>query len=163
MAVIIRPAVLADVEGVRAVGYGAWPPTYGPIAGDDYVARGLQRWWSVEVIAALIESGNVLVAVPADTADGAPIGIAGVQPDGDVLILRKLYVHPEFQRTGAGSALLDEVVSIASHAFTAVRLEHMIGNERAGRFYAARGFVAIGTDVDPIGGPGNVLMERKLP
>ena len=46
--VLVRRAVEDDLDGILSVGHRTWPPTYEPIAGADYVAMGLAKWWSAE-------------------------------------------------------------------------------------------------------------------
>ena len=52
--VLVRRATDADLEAVQNVGHRTWPTTYEPIAGADFVAMGLAKWWSVEAIRPLI-------------------------------------------------------------------------------------------------------------
>ena len=59
---VIRAAVDADVPGIREVGRLAWPETY-VFAGDDYIAHGLESWWSAEATRRSIRDTSVLVAV----------------------------------------------------------------------------------------------------
>ena len=46
--VLVRRAVEDDLDAILSVGHRTWPPTYEPIAGADYVAMGLAKWWSAE-------------------------------------------------------------------------------------------------------------------
>ena len=55
----------------------------------------------------LSRASTVLVA----THDGVSVGHAMGQRDGAEIILYSLYVHPEWQRKGIGSALLDAVIA----------------------------------------------------
>jgi len=156
----VRPAAESDVEAIREVGRRAWPPTYGPIAGDAYVERGLERWWSVEAVLTSIRRGGVFVA----EGDGEIVGMASAgQVDGEPY-LWKLYVVPEGQGLGAGSALLAAVVDSLPPGSTRLGLDHVDGNERAGAFYRAKGFVPIGRKASPLDdGPDEILMELRLP
>jgi N-acetylglutamate synthase-like GNAT family acetyltransferase len=43
-------------------------------------------------------------------AEGALVGIMGIQPVGDVDLIRHAYVYPDSQRRGVGSALLHQLL-----------------------------------------------------
>lgn len=49
MTLIVRPAELADVAAICAIGQAAWPSTYA-FAGQEYVDHGLATWWSPEAV-----------------------------------------------------------------------------------------------------------------
>jgi GNAT superfamily N-acetyltransferase len=70
-------------------------------------------------------------------ADGALLGVMGVQPVGDVELIRHAYVAPGSQRHGVGGALLE-------HLMRACTRPLLVGTwadaEWAIRFYAAHGF-----------------------
>jgi GNAT superfamily N-acetyltransferase len=155
MTVSIRKATEADVEAITDIGRRTWPATYEPFAGPDYVARGLARWWSDDAIRRGLD--NTLVA---EDASGTVIGMASFAPSGDILILWKLYVLPEAQGIGAGTALLHRVITDASERYTAVRLEYIDGNDRAARFYERNGFTFLKRESDPVGGLDSIWMER---
>ncbi len=155
----IRTARSDDLDGVVAVGHRTWPDAYTKLAGAEYVARGLATWWSAEPTLASINAGRVAVA----EVDGEIVGMTGVGPGDGCLILWKLYVVPEMQSQGIGSALLDQLVHDAcSTNERAIRLEHLDGNKRAESFYTAKGFRETNREPDPDGGPDRVWMELPL-
>ncbi|HEY3631949.1 MAG TPA: GNAT family N-acetyltransferase [Jatrophihabitantaceae bacterium] len=158
--VTVRAAVEADVEAIREVGHQTWPPTYGPIAGDDYVAKGLAQWWSADAVLESVRGGGVLVA----EADGEIVGMASFsQLDGQPY-LWKLYVRPDRQGLGAGSALLTAVLDALPAGSTRLGLDYVDGNDSANAFYRAKGFVPIGRKPSPLAdGPDEILMELRLP
>lgn len=156
--VSVRVATLADLEAVIDIGTTTWWATYPPIAGDDYVVEGLARWWTPESTRPGIEAGRVRVA----EESGRPVGMASYSVSGPVIDLWKLYVLPDAQGTGAGSALLASVVEAAAPEQTTIRLAHKDGNARARAFYERKGFVETGRSPDEIGGPDNVWMELQL-
>ena len=89
--------------------------------------------------------------------------MTGVGPGDNCLIVWKLYVVPEMQGAGVGSALLSQVVEAARNADErTIRLEYVEGNTRAAAFYAAKGFTETDRQVDPNGGPASVWMELAL-
>jgi GNAT superfamily N-acetyltransferase len=133
----IRPAVPADIPGIIAVGLATWPATYA-FAGPAFVADGLARWWSVPAIEASLADTTVLVAV---SDDGDIVGVGNLDRRGETPIIWKLYVRPDTQGSGVGSALLPALVGLAGDR--PVRLEYVEGNARAAAFYRRHGFVEI--------------------
>ena len=135
----IRRATHEDIDAVRAVGLGTWPQTYG-YAGDQYVADGLRRWWSVEAIERVIREHTTLVA----EQDGRVVGVTNLDVSTDPPTVWKLYVLPAFHHRGIGSQLLDAVIDALPADATALQLDVMQGNDPAFAFYRRRGFVATG-------------------
>jgi GNAT superfamily N-acetyltransferase len=156
--VTVRRAVEGDLDAVLAVGHRTWPPTYEPLAGADYVAMGLAKWWSAEATRPLIDAGRVTVA----EVDGEVVGVAAAGPLDGRLVLWKLYVLPGHQGEGIGAALLDAVVDEARGRYAQLRLAYLDGNERAGRFYSRHGFVEVERETGSGGLPDSVWMERQL-
>jgi ribosomal protein S18 acetylase RimI-like enzyme len=154
-AVTVRRATVADVDAVRAVGHAAWPATYGPLFGDGYVAAGLARWWSEEAVLRSITASRTYLA----ERDGAAVGTATVGELDGVPVLWKIYVRPDDQGGGVGSALLEAV--LADLPAGRLRLEYVEGNERAAAFYRSRGFRELRRDApEEPGRPGQIWMER---
>ncbi|WP_328614045.1 GNAT family N-acetyltransferase [Amycolatopsis sp. NBC_00355] len=151
----IRAAVEGDLPAIAEVGHRTWPPTYEPLAGKEYVADGLARWWSGDLLRQALE--RTLVA---EDTSGEIIGMTSFGPVEDVLIVWKLYVVPEAQGSGAGTALLRKVIDTAKGHHRAVRLAHIEGNDRAAKFYAHHGFTHLKREPDTNGGPDSVWLER---
>ena len=151
----VREATTADLDAVIHVGVTTWRATYPPITGEAYVEEGIATWWTPEAVLPGIENRRVLVA-----EDGQEVvAMAAYTLFEDHLMLWKLYVLPDAQGSGAGGALLTEVIARAGDL--PVRLTHLVGNDRAHAVYERLGFVETGTVVSPIdGGPEEVAMER---
>nr|WP_221377480.1 GNAT family N-acetyltransferase [Actinoplanes polyasparticus] len=151
----IREATAADIPAIMDIGHQTWPPTYA-FAGEDYIAHGLATWWSEKAVERSLQRTTVLIA---EHRDG-PVGTGNISLHAPVAIIWKLYVVPEAQGTGAGSALLQELVRRADGA--PVRLEYTGGNHRAARFYAAHGFTELRRDPgDQPGWPDTVWLEHR--
>ena len=74
---------------------------------------------------------------------------------GDVVVITKLMVHPEFQKRGCGRKLMDFAEDHAlSKNYSSIRLDAYTGNQRAIKLYEARGYNKIGQIMFP---------ERELP
>jgi len=158
MALIIRAADGNDLAAVLAVGRRTWPVTYGPIAGEEYVAMGLAKWWTAGATIPAIRAGRVTVA----EVDGTVVGIAVVGPHENHLVLWKLYVLPEHQGGGIGSALMESVIARASGEHSQIRLSYLDGNTSAETFYRGKGFVEISRESSGDGIPESVWMQLVL-
>jgi len=158
MALLIRAADGNDLLAVLDVGHRTWPVTYAPIAGEEYVAMGLAKWWTKDATIPAIRAGRVTVA----EVDGEVVGIASVGPHEGHLALWKLYVLPEYQGRGIGSALLDSVVARAREDYPQIRLSYLDGNTSAEGFYRSRGFVEIGRESGGDGIPESIWMQLVL-
>ena len=154
---IVRKAVEADVEAVRAVGHATWPATFGPLFGAEYVERGLARWWDVDSVRRQIVAGATYVA----EHDGVVVGIAVIGRLDEVPFLWKLYVRPDRQKTGTGRALLDAVVAGLRPVDEKLWLDHAEGNDEVHNFYVRHGFrEQFRHEEEP--GHREVRMERRL-
>jgi GNAT superfamily N-acetyltransferase len=158
MALVIRPADGNDLVAVLDVGRRTWPVTYEPIAGPDYVAMGLAKWWTDDATIPAIRAGRVTVA----ELDGTVVGIASVGPHEKHLVLWKLYVLPEYQGKAIGSALMDSVVAAATGVHAEIRLCYLNGNKSAEAFYRSKGFVEIAREASGNGIPESVWMKLDL-
>ena len=156
--VTVRPAVLDDVEAVVAVGHRTWPATYEPLAGPDYVAMGLAKWWTVEATEPAVRAGRVLVA----EVDGEIVGMSATGPLDGRMILWKLYVVPEAQGRGAGGALMRALLASAAEAHDEIRLAYLEGNDHAAAFYRHHGFVEAERETGGHGIPDSIWMSRAL-
>jgi GNAT superfamily N-acetyltransferase len=158
MAMLIRVADGNDLAAVLDVGRRTWPVTYGPIAGEDYVAMGLAKWWTEDATIPAIRTGRVTVA----EVDGTVVGIAVVGAHEQHLILWKLYVLPEYQGKAIGSALLESVVASATGVYPEIRISYLDGNTLAEAFYRGRGFVEISRESGGDGIPESIWMRLGL-
>jgi GNAT superfamily N-acetyltransferase len=158
MSLVIRPADGNDLKAVLDVGRRTWPVTYGPIAGPDYVAMGLAKWWTADAIIPSIRAGRVTVA----EVDGTVVGIAVVGPHEKHLVLWKLYVLPEYQGKGIGSALVESVVALATGVHSQIRISYLDGNTMAEAFCRGQGFAEISRESGGDGIPQSVWMQLDL-
>ncbi len=79
---------------------------------------------------------------------GQRVGCVVVKPDRLGFLLQHLYIHPEHQNRGIGSAVLAKVFALADAAEQELRLVALRGSG-ANRFYQRHGFVPMQeVDVD---------------
>ncbi|MFD4323410.1 GNAT family N-acetyltransferase [Nocardioides sp. NPDC058538] len=152
----VREATAEDLDAVIHVGVTTWRATYPPITGEAYVEEGITKWWAPDAVLRGIRAGTVLVA----EVDDQVVAMASYSLREEHLMLWKLYVLPDSQGSGAGSALLSEVIARAGDL--PVRLTHLVGNDRAHAIYERLGFVETDKMTSPIdGGPEEIVMERS--
>ncbi len=155
----IRPATGDDLLAILEVGHRTWPPTYGPIAGDDYVAMGLAKWWTADATIPAIRSGRATVA----ERDGNVIGVTVSGTLDDEVALWKLYVLPEHQGMGVGTALLSAAVDRATDdGRTTMVLSYLDGNIGAAGFYERSGFEIYQRDPGGSGVPDSIWVRLAL-
>ena len=154
----VRQACRDDVAAIQAIGRTTWPTTYA-FAGEDYIVHGLAMWWSVE---ALLHSLEVTTCLVADDGDGL-VGMGNIDLRSEVPTMWRLYVLPEVQGTGVGSALMTALIARVPPGTPRVRLEYADGNDRTARFYASKQFTEIRREPgERPGWPVTVWVERTL-
>ena len=134
------------------MGHATWPATY-TFAPEGYVEHGLATYWLDGVVCQGLRDMPTWVA----EVDGEVVGMANLDQRLDPPVIWKLYVVPDAQGSGAGTALIEAAIEEAGGP---VRLEYADGNERAARFYARLGFVEIQRNVDD-DGPDQIWLERR--
>lgn len=155
---LVREADGNDLRGVLEVGRRTWPETYGPIAGDDYVAMGLAKWWTADATIPAIRAGRVLVA----ELDDRVVGMISVGPQDGHLVVWKIYVLREFQGRRIGSALLSSAIERAREIYDEIWLPYVDGNEGAARFYRRHGFTEVDREPGDGGLPDTVWLSRPI-
>ncbi len=149
----LRPGTPSDVAGLRALGEAVVPATYDPIDAA-YGQHMLDEWWSIERLGAFLEAIPHVVA----EEDGRIVGVANLGPKDDRSVMWKLYVHPDVQGSGVGTALLDAIIDL--NGDRPLWLERIDGNDKVAKFYAARGFVEAETVANEPW-PDDIWMRRE--
>jgi len=165
--VLIREAEAADADAVAAVHVRAWQAAYRGLLPDAYLdaLRPQER-------ASRYTFGSPDPAAPRTmiaAIDGAVAGFAsfGASRDPDAPHageLFALYVDPGNWRSGVGGALLhDACERLCARGHEEALLWVLAGNERAARFYLARGWRSDGAEreEDPRGVTARVRRYRR--
>ena len=137
----------------------AWHATYDGIVGADEVAQITARWHAPEVLARQMADDNALCLIAEDPSGIIGNAYARAAEDGTVELSR-LYILPQHQGRGLGSALLKAVQN--EYPGKAMRLEVQPDNTQALAFYQAKGFEVTGRSAH-CGGDSDVpslIMER---
>lgn len=140
----IRRAVATDREAIREVARETWHDTYGELEAAT-IDRVVEEWYADDELEAAIGGWDADVelesALFVAEVDGEVVGFThGIVTDegGDVL---RMYVHPDHQGAGIGTALHDRLVE-ALEAFGVDRLRalDLASNEASRRFYEGLDF-----------------------
>jgi len=164
-AFVVRRCRPRDISSLSKLLKVCWHATYDQVLGQRQAIRAgrhlhskfnLGLWIARSLLS---RASTVLVA----THDDVPVGHAMGQRDGIEIILYSLYVHPEWQGKGIGSALLDAVIADHPEA-KAIRLEVVKDNAAAIAWYQAKGFESYGETKNATGttNAAAMYMDKKL-
>ena len=152
----IEPAAAGQLAEISALAAVIWRAHYPDIITPAQIDYMLARMYDVDVLRRELSEGIAWFRAP---ADGALRGFASVGPGENasggatVFKLHKLYVHPDWQRHGLGSALLHECESAArARGATVLTLNVNKRNAVALAAYRRRGFTLRESIVVDIGG-----------
>jgi ribosomal protein S18 acetylase RimI-like enzyme len=146
----LRPATTDDREAIREVARETWHETYDELASDE-IDETIDDWYADEELGrALSEPGTaVIVAEEGGEIVGFTHGV--VQNDeGDVL---RMYVHPDHQREGIGTALHERLrTDLEDFNMNRMRAIDLASNDGGRAFYEGLGFDRTGEGEVEIGG-----------
>jgi ribosomal protein S18 acetylase RimI-like enzyme len=161
----ISVATPADVPAIREVADAAWWDTYPGVLEPDQIRAGLERLYDPEFLTEVLEERDDLLFILAER-EGAVVGFASAQQTfADEVELFTLFVHPDHQRDGVGTGLLEAVETSAREAgVDRLRTGVLSGNRVARAFFEGHGFERVETVTTEVGGgehPEDVF-ERPL-
>ncbi len=78
--------------------------------------------------------------------DNTPIGLYAAKEDANQVILDLLFITPEYQGNGIGSALVDQLIADAKKKSKSLTLDVLKSNTKAKTFYEDKGFSVIKED-----------------
>lgn len=152
---VIREAGPADIDTIRDLADRIWRQCYPGIITDEQIDYKLRWMYAAEKIRAEMTSGHAgyLLVHPSPAAPAAGFAAHGPGDADDDWQLHKLYVDPDHQRTGLGSALIGAVLLAAAHS-GASRLSLRVNRANAPAIatYQRHGFAIVATDCADIGG-----------
>jgi ribosomal protein S18 acetylase RimI-like enzyme len=128
-----------NVPEIKQVLGETWRASYSSLLSQATINKVTSVWHSPDQLAAEIQNPRIFFGV-AKTADGTIIALTtGGQISDDTVMLSRLYVHPQYQRQGIGSQLLQACITAFPTART-IRLEVEENNHSAYTFYYNHGF-----------------------
>lgn len=160
----VRRASEDDLDAVRQLLHDTWHATYDATMGVDVVNDITSRWHSKENLSRQLSDPDGCFLV-SESPDGTIVGhAAAVRKAADVVSLARLYVLPQQQGGGAGTALLEAVTDWAGQG-TKIELEVETSNAPAIGFYRKHGFCDDGKRVQCGGDPAAsqaIVMKRQV-
>jgi len=162
--IFVRSASAADLAAVRDLLVETWHATYDRLYGADRVREITDAWHSIAALRRNLDAPNAELVVADDGKTISGMAFAYSEDGGKRVLLKQLYVRPEFQGQGLGSQLIAEIVESFPDV-TAIRLEVEPENEAAVAFYKARSFVEVGR-TENCGAEGSgipaLIFERRF-
>ncbi len=160
---VIRKATSADINDIQRIARETWPTAYGELLSKEQLEYMLGLMYSETSLQDQMDKGHQFFMAE---LDGNTFGFASVSAESDDRFkLNKLYVMPITQKTGAGKALLDEVIKYAKqNAGTKLFLQVKRDNNAKG-FYEKHRFIITGElDLDIGNGyfMNDYIMELSL-
>lgn len=147
-AFLIRPASNSDAVRLATLGMQIWLHTYAWNGISDTIAHYVQREFTPERMAALLQDANARVLVAENAENLLAYAVLRLEPHATrpCCELATLYVQAHFARCGIGRALLLAAQDMAQQESASSALWLMVNthNERAIAFYHANGFVIDG-------------------
>lgn len=159
----IRRADGGDVEGIREVAERSWDRDYPTFLTRETISEGIAEWYDPNSIRADLANprSTILVAERDDQVVGF---VQAHRSNGTGHVLR-LYVDPDHQREGIGTALFEAVEdTLTAKGIEHVRAMALAQNERGQAFYRSLGMDRVGTETTTIGGAGyeEAIFERPV-
>ncbi len=160
----LRAATEKDIPVIRELAYATWPSAYGEILTDEQLNYMLSLMYSNTALLQQMNNNHLFIIAETTT----PVGFASysaVEDDSTVYKLHKLYVSPATQKTGAGRALIQEVISRVKQAGAHVLRLNVNRHNKARQFYERIGFAVTGEENIDIGEGyfmNDYVMELKL-
>ncbi len=134
----LQEATPADITGIQAVGRAVWHDTYAGILAEETITAALEQWYSEAALRDSLTSDDAATVIA--VADGRIIGYGTVQWRDRAAELKSLYVLPDHQDDGVGTALFTALMQRLPSRVTSVTLRVLAANTGAKRFYEHRGF-----------------------
>ncbi len=158
----IERARADDVDSIKQVLSETWFDTYGSHLSRSTIEQVTTHWHDPNLLRSQIEKqGNYFAVARDDEKIVGLITVIGVT--SEELYLPRLYVHPEYQRRGIGSALLDAAIAAYPDA-TTIRLDVEQQNAKGLSYWRKQQFVEIGAVIEQIGTESMTVlaMEKRL-
>lgn len=170
----IRTADLPDLETIRDLAERTWRHSYPGIISDDQIDYMLGWMYSPSRLREEMTASDIIYLIAETKASGrsrlVPTGFAAYGPSDQAAkttaFLHKLYVLPDHQGRGIGSALLLHIEqSLLEDRVESLELRVNRGNHDAVKVYESHGFLRVAEICDEIGGGfvmDDYLMCKKL-
>lgn len=133
----LRQAEQGDVDAIMEIAENTWKDSYRDILSGDTIESVVERWYSRENLEEQVESHFFLVA----EEEGRVVGFAHATFMGSSADLHRIYLDPEHQRSGIGTALYEKIEHLLEEkAVEKIELEVLAENRKGISFYEKHGF-----------------------
>ncbi|MBR7107229.1 MAG: GNAT family N-acetyltransferase [Lentisphaeria bacterium] len=150
--IILRPVQKDEYGKVRELAETVWPVCYKDILSVEQIAYMMDMMYSGEVISGEVSAGVHYCFVESAGAIAGYLAWGECDPVRKVAKLHKLYLLPEKQEQGIGSAAVKLVKQAAKGAgFNYLRLNVNRQNANAIKCYTANGFTMVHQEDNDIG------------
>ena len=158
-ALLIRPAIAADLDAVRALLRETWHQVYDRILGPERVDEVTARWHAAALLAGQLDGARSSFLVACERERVVGHGFAYLREPA-TLVISRLYILPSHQGRGIGLRLLGALQERHPDAGT-LRLFTAAENPRAVAFYRREGFAVVEEGIEE--GARVLHMEKHLP
>ncbi|MEN1935859.1 GNAT family N-acetyltransferase [Paenibacillus sp. 102] len=140
MTYVVREVNVQDIAAVQEVAKEAWHDTYKGIIPQEVQKNFLEQAYSNEMMERRLEHSHLFVA----EVDDRVVGFANLSPvkHQNEAELGAIYLLPEHQGKGVGTALLQRGITILD-GVKKIYICVEAANEKGKRFYKAKGFAAL--------------------
>ncbi len=105
----IRIATVRDINAIQNIAYTTWPSAYKRVITSEQIEYMLEKMYNQDVLENQFYEGTQFLVAE---VDNEIVGFASYSLQQDnIYKLHKLYVNPDTQKSGAGKALLKEVLN----------------------------------------------------
>ena len=139
----IERARVEEAQEIKQVLSETWVDTYGPFLSQETIRKVTSAWHDPKLLASQIKDPGIFFGVAKDENDRILGLVTARKRDTDTVVIFRLYVHPQHQRKGIGSRLLEEA-ALAFSGARRIQLEIEEQNHKGLAFYLKQGFTEIG-------------------
>ncbi|WP_254766108.1 GNAT family N-acetyltransferase [Salinilacihabitans rarus] len=146
----IRPASAADREAIREVARAAWHDSYDELDAET-VDETVDAWYADDELERALSEPGTAFLVAED--DGEVVGFSHGVVQGDEGDVLRMYVRPDRQREGVGTALHERLrADLEDFNMNRMRAIDLASNEGGRAFYEGLGFEKSDEGTVEIGG-----------
>lgn len=157
----IVPATSARALAIQKLLKVTWKDAYGDHLSRETLDEVYKKWQNTDFLIKQIK--NTSMYFPLAMSRKRVVGLATAHMVTNCVVLFRLFVHPQHQRKGIGTKLLDDIISHFPDS-DKIQLYVETLNIKARDFYLKHGFVEIQREPEKIGNQivEQVLLEKNL-